>query len=468
MIQGIMMLFCLLGVLGFPVTGLCVDFFVNGSSGTDSDTCGQLSTTPCKTIKKALDNIPDGEVTIKISRGTYVEDHLGVWGVDSPLVRNVVFEGGWNADFTSHSCNTTGTTIIPGYTSNQGWSVLLHLSVSGNNNQAAMSVSCMTLQKTASGDITSALYIGAEQQGLANLTMDHVRVTGFTDPNTTRFYSRPGGNISVTINNSVFNRNLGEKVLSGEADNGNLSLKMKTNRMTKNGELQSIHHTLFFKSSSGGSIDVFLENNIIAGNSSKDQGAGIFLSSADNSSSTALQSINDTITDNTCNQQGSPAQRTGGAVRVIAFENGASQVIMTNTILKGNHADISAPDLTMSQGIFNDNSGTVSFSADHCILGEYDILEGTPTYSSTNEVDADPRLNSTYHLTGGSPAKDAGLCGYLTGSGPYQYNRVAPYEDIDGDKRPGWGKLMGCDIGADEYRFPWVMFGPATRGKRNP
>ena len=90
------------------------------------------------------------------------------------------------------------------------------------------------------------------------------------------------------------------------------------------------------------------------------------------------------------------------------------------------------------------------------------------TVSISNYISGDAKLNSTYHLTSGSPAKNAGICGYLTGGGPYQYHRIAPYDDIDGDKRPGWGKLMGCDVGADEYRFPWILFNPATRGTRRP
>ncbi len=159
----------------------------------------------------------------------------------------------------------------------------------------------------------------------------------------------------------------------------------------------------------------------------------------------------------------------GGALHAAAGEHGEVHITMINSILKGNHAVLLAPDLSLGQGMYNDNNGTVSFSADHCILGEYSIFEGTPTYSSINEVNGDPRLNPTYHLTSGSPAKDAGICGYLTGGGPiYQYHRVAPYDDIDGDARPGWGKLMGCDVGADEYRFPWILFNPATRGTRRP
>jgi len=325
-----------------------------------------------------------------------------------------------------------------------------------------MTLKCMMLEKTASGDITSALYIGAEQQGQANLTMDHIRVTGFSDPNMIRFYSRPDGNISALINNSIFNGNHGRKILKLESDNGHISLTLHKSKLSNNGDLDKYDNTLFLKVNNQGSITANLENNIIAGNSSKDRGAGIFLLALDNLSVISFNSTNDTITDNT-------SMNHGGALHAAAGEHGEVHITMINSILKGNHAALLAPDLSLGQGMYNDNNGNVSFSADHCILGEYSIFEGTPTYSSINAVNGDPRLNSTYHLTAGSPAKDAGICGYKTGGGSFwQYHRIAPLDDIDGDKRPGWGRLLGCDIGADEYRFPWILFNPATRRTVHP
>ncbi len=267
--------------------------------------------------------------------------------------------------------------------------------------------------------------------------------------------------LSVIINDSVFDRNQGKTVISGEADNGNLSLKMAKDRMVVNEGSGDYSVALMLNSYPGGSISAELENNIIAGNIAQWEASGIILQSSGNASSILFHSTNDTITDNICTN-------TGAAVQVIAENFGDIQISMTNSILKGNQAGYSPTDLSLQEGMFDDYSGTVSFSADYCIIGDYTLRHGTPTYNSTHEIDGDPALNSTYHLTSGSVAKNAGLCGYLTGSGPYQYHRIAPYDDIDGDKRPGWGKLTGCDIGADEYRFPWVLFGPATRGTGHP
>ncbi len=78
-------------------------------------------------------------------------------------------------------------------------------------------------------------------------------------------------------------------------------------------------------------------------------------------------------------------------------------------------------------------------------------------------------LDNRFHLRQGSPAIDAGICGYWDTS-LHQYHRVAPYDDIDGDKRPGNNAIYGCDIGADEYKaFPWPMFLPAIiHNRQNP
>jgi hypothetical protein len=66
---------------------------------------------------------------------------------------------------------------------------------------------------------------------------------------------------------------------------------------------------------------------------------------------------------------------------------------------------------------------------------------------------------------GGSPVINAGICGLHKG---HFYIRFTPYDDIDGDKRPGDEQESGCDIGADEYHFSWPMFIPAvTDGEEN-
>lgn len=71
---------------------------------------------------------------------------------------------------------------------------------------------------------------------------------------------------------------------------------------------------------------------------------------------------------------------------------------------------------------------------------------GNPQFDQLLVTTIDPLLNSAYRLTSGSPAIDAG------------FDQLASTADIDGDPRPQ-GKAP--DIGADEYRFPWLLIMPS-------
>ena len=451
--------FLLSVLVSIPISGFCLDYYVNGATGSDSATCGQSSTDPCKTIRKALDNIPDGEVTIKIARGTYVESKLHVPVAAPGSVKNdITFEGGWNADFMGHSCNEKDTAIESGDWNDVGF--ILYLTVDEAQAQAAMTIRCITLKSTDSDGSINAVYMIAG--GQATLTMDHVLVTGFIGTGrVTWFDALGGGVIDITVENSTFIDNQDNEIIYVYAGNhGHADLTMKKNQLINNGIINSSeHNTISLVSNQGGTINTFLENNIIANNISLFGGTALYLHSSDNSSMIKLLSTNDTITNNSSGWNRS-------AVEIWAMDFSNVLISMTNSILRENHAtgDSFQPDLYL----ITDFDGALSFQANYCIVGGYKI-EGDASYMSSNEIDADPALDPSYHLTSGSPAKDAGICGYLTGGGPlYQYHRVAPYDDIDGDARPGWGKLMGCDVGADEYRFPWILFNPATRGTRRP
>ncbi|RTZ96017.1 MAG: hypothetical protein DSY90_11800 [Deltaproteobacteria bacterium] len=455
----ILVVYIMFGLIFFPVSGFCLDYYVNGATGSDSDNCGQTSSTPCKTIRKALENIPDGEVTVKIARGTYVESELLIPVTAPGSVKNdITFEGGWNAEFTGYSCNEKKTVIESGDRDDVGF--IFNLSVVAAQDQAAMTIRCITLKNTDPDGSINAVYMIAG--GQAALTMDYVLVTGFFGTGRlTWFDAIGGGSIYITVENSTFIDNQDNEIINVYAGNhGHANLTMKKNLLINNGILDSYHHhTISLISNQGGTINTFFENNIIADNISRFGGSALYLHASDNSSTINVQAKNDTITDNTNGWNRS-------AVEIWSVDFSDVFVTMTNSILRGNHAtgDSFHPDLYL----INDFDGTLSFQANYCMVGGLERV-GNPSYISANEIDADPVLNSTYHLTAGSPAKDAGICGYKTGGGSFwQYHRIAPYEDIDGDKRPGWGKLMGCDVGADEYRFPWILFNPATRGTVHP
>jgi hypothetical protein len=80
-------------------------------------------------------------------------------------------------------------------------------------------------------------------------------------------------------------------------------------------------------------------------------------------------------------------------------------------------------------GITNTAPANSTLSVDHNLFWNAD-----DPIVGTNAVLAAPLLDGTYHLTAGSPARDAGAA-------------VDVSTDIDGDPRP----LGGYDIGADEF-----------------
>jgi len=449
-------------LVSIPIPGFCLDYYVNGAVGFDSATCGRLPTDPCKTIKQALNNIPDGEVTIKIARGTYVESEFLIPVTVAGSVKNdITFEGGWNASFDNSVCNPENTIIIPGNRTAPPYMYLFEFNVFGDQQrQAALTLRCMKIQKTATGDITRAMINDADK-GLAEITLFNIRLTGFADQNPIVFRSVDNGLLHADIEETVIDSNNGYTVISGDAyDSGTLQLTMKKSSLRNNGTQGKSTAVIFLGSRTGGIVSASVTNSIIAENSSSEDPPGFRLLTRHSNSELSLSMINTTIAGNSNSSAGGGP----GAMGIYAFDGARCTIRMVNTIVRGNSALIGPDDFILDQ----DTGATLDFSADYSILGEY-ATKGSVSYNSTHEIDADPALNPTYHLTSGSPAKDAGICGYLTGGGPlYQYHRVAPYDDIDGDKRPGWGKLMGCDVGADEYRFPWILFNPATRGTRRP
>lgn len=437
------------GIL-FPVAGFTMDYYVNGATGSDTATCGQQPTTPCKTVKHAFANIPagGGNVYIKIARGTYVEGNM--WVTNNS---DITFEGGWNSDFTSHTCSPENTTLNTG-NSDGGWESFFNIYTSQSGQNPAVEIRCMTLKKVSSGDINSAVGIRVNSHASGTLTLDKVRITGFTQEAVMMRIISPAGSldaIDVTMNEVVFDSNTGiVDVIQANTSAGKITLDMQKCSVINNGDMDNSHHALGLFSAQMGEIDATLKNCIIAGNAGKHtENAGIYLQGSTQSVQ-SLKLVNSTITDNICLNNGCGLAISGGNTSQLTIS-------MDNTILYGNRSsqDHAADDLYIAE---NDAS-TIKFTGDYSILGAYGKV-GNPQDSFNHGIYEDPYLDSTYHLKQGSPAIDAGICAtnYIV------YWRIAPYDDIDGDRRPGYGILLGCDIGADEYHFPWPTFLPAITG----
>jgi hypothetical protein len=189
-----------------------------------------------------------------------------------------------------------------------------------------------------------------------------------------------------------------------------------------------------------------LANNILAINQATSQGGAIFAVTGGTKGEITLKLTNNTISNN-------EAGLKAGGISLASFDTAKITAPLKNNIVWGNTIDISTEQY---------NSSTLSVTADHSIIGEVDVSAGGTYTNGGGNLNVNPLLKSNCHLIGASPAKDKGICGLkialLEG---VIYIRIAPYDDIDGDLRPGWGMTSGCDIGADEYRFPWIMFNPA-------
>ena len=151
------------------------------------------------------------------------------------------------------------------------------------------------------------------------------------------------------------------------------------------------------------STNARLVNNLIAGNQAT-SGAGVWLGGA------ASYPVDASLTHNTL-----VAHSSGGeAVWVGAYVTAT----FVNDLLTGH-----------TVGITNTMPANSTLGADHNLFWNAD-----DPIVGTNAVLADPLLDETYHLTAGSPARDAGAA-------------VDVSADLDGDLRP----LGGYDIGADEF-----------------
>ena len=108
----------------------------------------------------------------------------------------------------------------------------------------------------------------------------------------------------------------------------------------------------------------------------------------------------------------------------------ATTVQITNTLLSGFDYAFAAQEVSDGQVILEHSHSLL----DEIGVDEYHNLGGSPSFSSSGTVTGDPLLNSSYHLSIGSAAIDAGVDTGIS-------------HDIDGDERP-FSDFP--DIGADE------------------
>ena len=422
--------------------------YVRASDGVDNPGCG-TSISPCKSITRAAANHDSSTTTIKVAQGDYPSEQIVIQN-DLPDTGSGQFsiEGGWNADFTiqSHDPSLTRTTPTDNH-------AVIHIAP-GTVHSVRLRVAYLTLQGTT--DLQRyGLYAYSDYGSLTELGIEHCHIVSFRG-NGISLGADTSSAMTVTVHDTTIRGNYqpltvpptspwtGGGVYVSSYGNSTVTVVMTNNMIVAN-QASTGGGIRFF--TNGATLNATLENNILAENQAEEQRGGAISAEAFGNGIMDLTLTNNTISNNLA------ALGAGG----ISFYSGNAAEITArfkNTIVWGNTlADICIDTVSSVPPIVN---------TDYSLIGVAVNSGGTYTSTSHN-LAGNPVLTANYHLTGASPAKDTGLCGSIFHGG---YIRAAPYDDIDGNVRPGDGILSGCDIGADEYRFPWSLFNPVITGQQ--
>ena len=447
------LLAALIALFLLPLSGRATALYVNGATGNNANSCNHAAE-PCKTIKAALDKAPAGYHTIRVTKGVYTEDSMTL-----PGYKFITIKGGYNDNFTQQSEDPAATVIkgIPQSTHEY----LFYTSISGSGNEAGLTLQYLTFTQGYSDTIDRAIEFRTYDSARAWLTINHCVFTQFSQI-VSKFpkvvYARAGtkGETYVNITDTFFKKNTTEEIIVAEADErGKITANIQKCRIIDNGQNIPKLTPISIVAGDSGITTATIENTLIASNIVQ-KGHSIYINT-DFASSLTLKLVNTTITDNH-----SSSNKHDNGLHAIASDSSQLHIDCINTLLTDNSTSPAADLLFIQQ-----NSASLAFTATHSILGDKQIT-GNVQYTSTNEVHGDPKFDSRYHMKKGSPAIDTGICGEWILGPILHYARIAPYDDIDGDRRPGFGKSFGCDIGADEFKkFPWPMFLPAIIHQRH-
>jgi hypothetical protein len=413
------------------------------SGGVADWPCGTSIATACKNIATAVHNANVfASTTIKVAQGDYAEYISIDENLPTDPTKQLAIEGGWNADFTAQNHNPSLTRITPPTTGG----VVVYVAPIMSH-RISLRFAYLTLQGANDTHIGGFFLHPSTTNSITNLIVEHCRILSFRGQG---FSVQPENSttVTVTLDDNIIQGNYQLPTTSSKAGAGiyvsayngsDVSLTLTNNTITENQALRTGGGIYCVPVANGAKIDATLENNIIAQNKAMEFGEalGVYV---DNGGIMDFTLINNTISEN---QAGDAEQ----GIYLYSRGNGALNVELKNMIVWGNGTDLH---------LRRHDASVLTVTSEYSIIGEE--VNESATYTSTNNLNVNPLLTTDYHLNGTSPAKDKGICGIAA---PVQYFRSAPYDDIDGDLRPGWNATTGCDIGADEYRFPWILFNPA-------
>lgn len=416
------------------------------SNGLPGWPCGTSPSQACKSIATAVNNANAyATTTIRVAQGDYAEYISITENLPVPHSVPLSIEGGWSTDFTVQSHDPALTRITPAYV--YPYVLFIHLNAS---QLVDLRLAYLTLHGTS--DLhRKGIDAGAFSGSTINLVIEHCRLASFRGAALV-LVGNYSSSLTFTLDDSTIEGNYQLPTDPWPTGGINATLlgnstgdvTLRRNRIINN---QAVANGgLYFKAGDA-SLAATLENNILAENQASGGGGGAISAETAGSGTMDLYLTNNTITKNTALIQ-------GAGINFIASDNSSLAAYLKNTIVWEEGTDI------FMQRFAGLNS--INVTADYSIIGDVDNSSGSGgTYTAESSVlNTDPLLNAGYRLSGASPARDSGSCGIKLPPPFNFYIRTAPYDDIDGDSRPGYNTTLGCDIGADEYRFPWILFNP--------
>lgn len=400
--------------------------------------CGTEATQPCKSIATAVSHANTYlTTTIKVAQGNYAE-YIPIMGnLPDSGAGQLTIQGGWDAGFSSRNNDPSLTTIIH----ETGRAQIFYLQP-GTWARIGLRLESLTLQRADLSNI-NALYVD-NFNGAVELSISSCLLRNCIGP--ALYLSTTAGTTILNVDRSRIENNVGNAgsgIMIFGFNNSTIDAIFTKNKFLNNSAGIYNGGGLYLMASTGVVITSTLTNNIFAGNNAAMGGALALQASLTGKVSLTL--TNNTITEN-------HSQSGGGGILISSQDEGDASLNIQNSIVKGNTRATEMGDLHILQNSLTSSS---SVTAGYSLIGPSYVTQGS--YTAVKTYDKDPILSADYHLSSNSPARDSGRCGTIN---LIIYWRVAPYDDIDGDMRPGYGTLSGCDIGADEYTFPWILFNP--------
>ena len=399
-------------------------------AGNDAGNACLVAATPCRSMERAITQSASGDV-VNVAQGKYREN------LRIDFSTTLSFLGGWDAQFvlrdpTAHPTiirSARVSTTPPGFPKrDRMWAIQaaqagvdITVSIDGF---VLMRGFATSQPPTPTDDPNDHWEDGGALDATARGGTVHVSVSHSTitknkasiNGGGLSAHAFNGGTVALVLDDVIITRNKAHEGGGGITLAGVNTVGQTVSRVTL-----SASNCVIAGNRAHGSVRADLGNEVLLG------GGAIWSSSYSEGgapgSLITIALLNSTLTDNKADVVG------GINIDADGGPGDATRLDLQNTILTANRDAGGFGDLLMQTGTL------LTVDADHSAIGTRSATGGTFNDLGGN-VNVEPGLDRTYHLTATSPLIDAGSC------------TLAPPTDLDGDARPSGAS---CDIGADEF-----------------